>query len=146
MISYVRMLSPSLIALALAGCVNSLGGHTLLGQPRPKSDASKVVLYATAPEGAVVIGQVAARSTVFRSEVAKTEAALDELKDQAAAMGANGIVLDAGEDAVLGKKPGIVITPDKLADFVTDQDHDVLVSGTAIYVPEPVPNSKPQGK
>lgn len=123
----------------LVGCVNSLGTHTRTGEARPKSDASRIVFYATAPADAVIIGQVAARSTVFRSEAAKTEIALDELKDQAAELGANGIVLDAGSDAVLGKKPGIMITPDKLAGFVTDQDHDVLVSGTAIYVPEQKP-------
>ena len=139
MTSYARLLSPSLIALALTGCVNSLGTHTLTGQARPKSDASAIVLYATAPADAVVIGQVAARSTVVRSEAAKIEVALDELKDQAAELGANGIVLQAGAGAVLSKKPGIVITPDKLAGFVTDQTHDVMVSGTAIYVP----NQKP---
>ncbi len=133
--SFSRTLCASVLAVMLAGCVNSLGTHTLTGQMRPKSDASRIVFYATAPADAEIIGRVAARSTVFRSEAAKTEVALDELRDQAAELGANGIVLDAGAEAVLGKKPGIVITPDKLAGFVTDQDHDVLVSGTAIYVP-----------
>ena len=121
--------------LALSGCVNALGTHQLVGQARPKSDASKIVFYATEPADAVEIANVAARSTVFRSEAEKMEIALDRLKDEAAEVGANGIVLDVSDDAVVGKKPGIVITPDRLSDFVKNRDHDVMVSGTAIWVP-----------
>lgn len=94
-----------------------------------------MVLYVTAPAGAMVIGQVASRSTIFSSDEVKTESALERLKDEAAEMGANGIVLQAPPDAVLGKRPGIVVQPDQITIFIGHQDHDAVVSGTAIWVP-----------
>ena len=119
----------------LAGCVNALGTHQVTGQARPSTSASDVVLYVTAPAGAVVIGQVASRSTIFGSDEVKTEYALERLKDEAAEVGANGIVLQAPPGTALGKRPGIVVQPDQLAAFVGKQDHDAVFSGTAIWVP-----------
>lgn len=133
--SHTRVLGYLVISLALAGCVNTLGTHLVTGQTRPATDVSDVVLYATAPADYVVIGQVGARSTIFSSEQVKTDKAVARLKEEAAEMGANGILLQVENPASLGKRPGIVVTPDKIGGFVTDQNHDVLVSGQAIYVP-----------
>ncbi len=79
------------LALALAGCASS--SKVMLGSPRPPVDPAVVQVYATTPPGAVEIAQVEATSAVGFGTQGQTDAALVRLKQEAAKLGANGIVL-----------------------------------------------------
>ena len=123
--------------LVLDGCVYALGSHALTGTARPKTDADQVVLYSSPPLHSEVIGQVYSRSTLEGSDQDKIEAAVSRLRKEAAEMGANGIVLQFSPGAPPSGKPGSLVSDAKIPAFVTQNDHDVLLTGEAIYTPAP---------
>lgn len=79
------------LALTLAGCASS--SKVMLGSARPPVDPAVVQVYSTTPPGAVEIAQVEATSAVGFGTQGQTDAALLRLKEEAAKLGANGIVL-----------------------------------------------------
>ncbi len=79
------------MALLLAGCAGS--SKVMLGQARPPIDPSLVQIYPTAPPGAVQIAQIESTSAVGFGTQGQTDAAVERMKREAAALGANGIVL-----------------------------------------------------
>ena len=79
-----------LFAAALAaGCASS--SKVMLGQARAPIDPAQVQVYRTAPAGAQEIAQLESKSAVGFGTQGQTDAA--RLKREAAALGANGIVL-----------------------------------------------------
>ena len=137
-----------LTALSLSGCVGSLGSHMILGTPRPATDPDKMVLYTAAPAHSEVIAQVSARSTVRADDAGETAQALEKLKEEAAEVGANGVVMQMpvgptqpakpapSTAPATAPKPGALLPPARIGDYISHNRKDVTLSGLAIYVPE----------
>lgn len=89
------MKSQLVIALALsllaAGCAST--SKVMLGQARAPVDPATVRIYSTPPAGSVEIAQLESSSAVGFGTQGQTDAAIARLKREAAALGANGVIL-----------------------------------------------------
>lgn len=85
----------SLAVIAIAATLTACAGTSkvMLGQPRAAIDASQVQIYSTPPPGSVEIAQLEASSAVGFGTQGQTDAAVARLKREAAALGANGVIL-----------------------------------------------------
>ena len=86
-------LRPALVffVLALAACAGT--SKVMLGQARPPVDPTQVRIYTTPPPGSVEIAQLESSSAVGFGTQGQTDAAVARLKREAAALGANGVIL-----------------------------------------------------
>jgi len=78
-------------ALVAGGCAST--SRVMLGQARAPVDPASVQVYSTPPAGSVEIAQLESSSAVGFGTQGQTDAALARLKREAAALGANGVVL-----------------------------------------------------
>ncbi|MGR5364359.1 hypothetical protein ACPV54_26145 [Vibrio mediterranei] len=121
---------PSIILsfiLALAGCAS--GSSILVGETREPIQPEKVRLYAKAPKSYETIALVNASSDAGFTKQDSIDYAVEELKSQAARLGANGVLLEA-----TGSNNSVV-----LGGQGTDYQYLIPVSeqtvnGKAIYV------------
>ena len=118
----------TLIAIFLLSSCAS-GSHILTGQKRDPILASQVKLYITPPQQYEVIGIVKASSDSGMTQQGDMDFAVEELKNQAAKLGANGVILsgtrDSTSSSVGAYSNGAVYTSSSTAQ---------IVSGKAIYV------------
>ena len=113
--------------LILTACAS--GSSIVTGKTRTPIDPSQVTLYLEPPEKYEVIGIVKASSDSGWTEQDSQDYAVEELKNQAAKLGANGVILTtAGENT--STVVGTYSTGMVYAIPVTSQ----TVSGKAIYV------------
>lgn len=77
--------------LMLAGCAGS--SKVMLGQARAPVDPSQVQIYSSPPPGSIEIAQLESTSAVGFGTQGQTDAAVARIKKEAAALGANGVVL-----------------------------------------------------
>lgn len=119
----------SLLFLFLVGCAT--GSSIVVGNVRAPIDPSGVKLYLEAPANYEVIGLVKASSDAGWSEQESVNYAVEELKKQAAKLGANGVFIETTGETVStiigGQGTGYLY-----AIPVSEQN----VSGKAIYVTE----------
>jgi hypothetical protein len=80
-----------LFVLALTACAGT--SKVMLGQARPPVDPAQVRIYTTPPPGSVEIAQLESSSAVGFGTQGQTDAAVARLKREAAALGANGVIL-----------------------------------------------------
>ena len=78
-------------ALMLSGCAGS--SKVMVGQARPPIDPSQVRIYTSVPPGSQEIAQIESSSAIGFGTQGQTDAAVARLKAEAAALGANGVVL-----------------------------------------------------
>jgi hypothetical protein len=78
------------LLLGLFGCA---GSHVLTGQPRAPIDPSQVKLYTALPNQFEEIALLEANSSLAIGDQAQMDSVIERLKEQAARLGANGIVL-----------------------------------------------------
>lgn len=78
-------------ALLASGCASS--SKVMLGQARAPVDPAQVQVYRVPPAGSLEIAQLESKSAVGFGTQGQTDAAVARLKREAAALGANGIVL-----------------------------------------------------
>lgn len=86
-----KVIATAGLMLALAGCASS--SKVMYGAARPPIDPALVQVYPTAPPGSVEIAQIESTSAVGFGTQGQTDAALTRLKQEAAKLGANGIVV-----------------------------------------------------
>lgn len=79
------------LLLAVAGCAST--SKVMLGQARAPVDPASVQIYSTPPPGSVEIAQLESASAVGFGTQGQTDAAVMRLKREAAALGANGVIL-----------------------------------------------------
>lgn len=86
-------LRPALVlfVLALTACAGT--SKVMLGQARPPVDPAQVRIYTTPPPGSMEIAQLESSSAVGFGTQGQTDAAVARLKREAAALGANGVIL-----------------------------------------------------
>jgi hypothetical protein len=76
---------------ALSACAAT--SKVMLGTARPPVDPAQVRIYSTPPAGSVEIAQLESSSAVGFGTQGQTDAAVARLKREAAALGANGVIL-----------------------------------------------------
>lgn len=79
------------VALVMGGCAST--SKVMLGQARAPVDPASVQIYSTPPAGSVEIAQLESSSAVGFGTQGQTDAAIARLKREAAALGANGVIL-----------------------------------------------------
>ncbi len=79
------------LALVASGCAST--SKVMLGQARAPVDPTVVQVYSTPPAGSIEIAQLESASGVGFGTQGQTDAAVARLKREAAALGANGVVL-----------------------------------------------------
>ena len=79
------------IALLASGCAST--SKVMLGQARAPVDPATVQIYSTPPAGSVEIAQLESSSAVGFGTQGQTDAAVARMKREAAALGANGVIL-----------------------------------------------------
>ena len=87
---YLRIILAASV-LALAGCAGS--SKVMVGQARPPIDPAQVQVYTAVPPGSQEIAQLEASSAIGFGTQGQTDAAVERHKREAAALGANGVVL-----------------------------------------------------
>lgn len=119
------------ITWPLAGCADS--SAIITGQAHPATTPDRVQVYLQPPSKKYeVIGLVSASNknkTGFTRQ-GKTDAAIRAIKEKAAEIGANGVILQAQgtqTEGAVGVVSGGV--------FITNSANYISVSGTAIFVP-----------
>jgi hypothetical protein len=98
--------------LASAGCAS--GSSIVTGTPRPAITTDQVKIYLEPPSEYEVIGIVNASSDAGWTEQDSLDYAIKELKNQAAKLGANGVLL-----VTTGEKTTGIVTGDTYAIPVT---------------------------
>jgi hypothetical protein len=96
------MIAMALRTLPLAGLIFMLAAcatssQVITGQPRPAIDPADVRVYSKAPPEyeEIAILEASSRSSFSFGDQAKTEAMIRRLKERAAALGANGVLLQS---------------------------------------------------
>lgn len=116
-------------ALVLAGC--QTGSAVVVGKTRAPLSADQVKLYITPPKKYDVVGLVEATGKNGWSDQAKMNRAINELKQQAAKLGANGVLLSA-----TGEKSAGVVGGTSGGMFYGGNVFNKTASGQAIFVTE----------
>lgn len=132
-----RMLVALALAAGLAGCAST--SRVMLGAARAPIDPAAVQIYATPPAGAIDIAQLEASSAVGFGTQGQTDAAIARLKREAAALGANGVVLmgvgSAGSPLGVSVGAGSIGRSSALGGSVGIPTTQRRAAGIAIYVP-----------
>lgn len=118
-----------LSALLVAACAT--GSSIVVGQVREPIDPSQVKLYLEAPKTYEGIGIVNASSNAGWTEQGSVDYAIEELKKQAAKLGANGVLI-----ASTGERTSTVIGGHGTGYLYAIPVTAKTVSGKAIFVDE----------
>ena len=129
-----RLAISAALAVSLAGCVSS---HVLIGSPRPPISPGQVGIYLQPPAQSqqIALLQSSSRAAFAIGAQAKTDKVIERLKNEAASLGANGIVLQGLDDQA--RSTVGVATSGRTATAVGVSSGVFSKSGTAIaiYVP-----------
>lgn len=87
----MRVAALAAVLLVSSGCAST--SRVMLGQARAPVDPALVQVYSTPPAGSVEIAQLESSSAVGFGTQGQTDAAVERLKREAAALGANGVIL-----------------------------------------------------
>lgn len=141
-----RILILLLIALALAACASSA---LVTGRPRPPIDPSQVRVYFSAPPGPYEeIARLQTGSGAFTyGEQNKMNSVIAKLRNEAAKLGANGVLFTGTEDGYGGSSVGVGAGGGRIGGRgfssggvgVSISPSQKYAYGLAIYVPNPPP-------
>jgi hypothetical protein len=84
-----------IVILLLAGCATGSGSSIVVGEVREVIDPNQVELYLEIPESFEIIGIVTASSGSGWNEQGSVDYAVEELRNQAAKLGANGVLIES---------------------------------------------------
>ena len=129
------------IVMSLAGCAAT--SHVITGQPRDPIDPAKVTLYTKAPPNyeEIAIIEASSRNSFSLGAQAKMDTVIARLKEEAASLGANGVLLqntssDRGHGGV-GTGVGVSSGGGTyVSTGIYTSTSSTSGQGIAIYVPE----------
>ena len=116
-----------ILVLLISACAT--GSSIVTGEKRAPIDFNLVKLYLETPANYEVIGLVKASSDAGWTEQDSVDSAIEELKKQAAKLGANGVLLMA-----TGEQTTMIMVDNGYGGFYSIPSTDQTVSGKAIYV------------
>ncbi|HIY70518.1 MAG TPA: hypothetical protein H9827_03530 [Candidatus Luteimonas excrementigallinarum] len=140
----VRLLTLLLAALVLAGCASS---HMITGTPRPPIDPAQVRIYHGPPPGAyeeIAVLQTRSGALTY-GEQNKIDSVLRKLREEAASLGANGVLLEGTADGYSGGGMSVGAGGGRIGGRgyggigvgVNISPTQVHATGIAIHVPDP---------
>ncbi|MPX98089.1 hypothetical protein EHW61_15750, partial [Salinivibrio sp. VYel6] len=127
--SNIKTIVVSLLAISLVACAS--GSAIVTGTKRTPVEPNQVKLYLETPAKFEVIGIVNASSDAGWTEQGSVDYAVQELKNQAAKLGANGVLLGA-----TGESTSTVVGGYRTGYMYAIPVTAKTVSGKAIYVSE----------
>jgi hypothetical protein len=129
------MIRMALLAASLALSACASGTAIATGTARPPTTADQVQIYLEPPANYEVIGLVTANSRTGFTPQQSLNYALAEIRDQAAALGGNGVLIDSAGQGSGGPIIGTVVGSTVI---MTGGDHPNIqqVRGRAIFVSE----------
>ncbi len=144
----VRAMLAMGMALLLASCATS---SMLVGQPRPPIDPSQVRIYNAPPPGGfeeIAVIETASGPVTY-GEQNKLNAVLQNLREEAAKVGANGVLLQGTANGYGGTSVGVGAGGGSYRGSgfssggigVSISPRTKYATGTAIYVPNPPPEN-----
>lgn len=128
-------------AVVVSGCTLTRGSHLIIGSTRPPTNPADVRIYTTLPAHYDKIAIVSADSrNDFASQQNLSDHAIERLKEEAAKVGANGILLNGFGNYQIGSH-GVVIVPNSNGYGSTgiatmNASTGKRAKGIAIYVPK----------
>ncbi|KOE80323.1 MULTISPECIES: hypothetical protein [Vibrio] len=127
LVSKLKVVLWSFALLVLNGCAS--GSSIVTGVQRAELDISEVRLYLEAPKQYETIGLVKASSDAGMTQQASQDYAVEELKKQAAKIGANGVILTA-----TGERTSSMLMSNSDGSFYTIPVSTETMSGLAVFV------------
>ena len=136
-----KLIVAVLLAVSLAGgCTLTRGSSVLVGTQRPAVDPSTVKLYLQAPKRFEQVAMISADArNDFASQQNLTDNAIARLKKEAAAVGANGVLLQGVENFQVGSSGIATVNTNTRYPIITGASNVRLgkeSKGIAIYVIE----------
>lgn len=142
----VRPLLLLILALALAGCATS---HVLTGTPRPPIDPAQVRIYHSPPPGGyeeIAILETSSGAFTY-GEQNKIDSVLRKLRQEAASLGANGVLFQGSGHGYGGSSVSVGAGGGRVSGRgfggvgvgVNVSPRQVHAGGIAIHVPNPPP-------
>lgn len=129
------------LVMTLSGCAITNETTLLVGKARPSTTPDQVKLYTSPPEKYEEIALVSADAAHdFMSKQALLDISIAKIKEEAAKVGANGVLLDSVGDNYVGSS-GMMVTPtaNKRAPVIgigaMNARTGKAVTGKAIFVP-----------
>lgn len=142
MSKFIVFVTTLLVLGFLGGCTLTRGSYVLVGTAHPPTTAAQVRLYTTLPAMYEKIAFVSADSrNDFASEQNLSDHAIERLKEEAAKVGANGLLLNGIGNYQVGSR-GVVIIPNYSNGYSTTGVAAMNASvgkeakGLAIWVPQ----------
>lgn len=146
----VRPLLLLILALALAGCATS---HVLTGTPRPPIDPAQVRIYHSPPPGGyeeIAILETSSGAFTY-GEQNKIDSVLRKLRQEAASLGANGVLFQGSGHGYGGSSVSVGAGGGRVSGRgfggvgvgVNVSPRQVHAGGIAIHVPNPPPIQYP---
>lgn len=127
-----RVWIPALVVVLLTGCDHA--NYRMEGSAHTRVEPAAVLLYATPPVHYQKIAEVSAGSHYGWSEHSRVAHVVDLLKQQAAKLGANGIIVEHASTKPIGKF-SISIPGAGILLFLIAEGKEINIQGEAIYVP-----------
>jgi len=128
--------------VVLCGCTLTRGSHLVIGSTRAPTNPADVRIYTELPAKYEKIAMVSADSrNDFASQQNLSDHAIERLKEEAAKVGANGILLNGFGNYQVGSH-GVVIIPNSNGGYSTtgiaamNASTGKEATGLAIYVPQ----------
>lgn len=137
-----KIVAASIVTTAvLAGCTLTRGSHLVIGSTRAPTNPANVRIYTELPAKYEKIAMVSADSkNDFASQQNLSDHAIERLKEEAAKVGANGILLNGFGNYVVGSSGVVNVlqtspnTAFGVGGMVTRTGKEA--EGLAIYVPQ----------
>ena len=130
--SIISAIILSVFAINLSGCAT---GTTLVtGVKRDATNFEQVKIYHTPPANYEVIAAVRTSGFGGFSQQSNLDQAIEELKVQAAKVGANGVILKSAEEVTSGSGGTFIPYYGGGGAFISNSRTKQQVSGIAIYV------------
>ena len=136
-----RFVLVSLAFAFLAGCTLTGGSRVVIGNMRPPINPADVRIYTELPANYQKIAMVSANArNDFASQQNLSDHAIERLKEEAAAVGANGILLNGFGNYVVGTSGEVTVMRTGRYTAFGVGGEDVRTGkeaqGVAIYVPQ----------
>ena len=128
----ISLLVLTIFAFNLSGCAT--GSTLITGVKRDAINSEQVRVYHSEPSNYDVIGIVKSSSAMGFGEQHNVDLALEEIKKQAATVGANGIILQSTQEVSTGGGGTFIPNGYGGGFFVSNRSVKQTISGTAIYV------------